>query len=88
MFAQYLIVALVVVLAAAYAGAKYLPKTWRQRLVYMASRGTGKGRVANWLGGADTGCGSGCNSCGSCEPAAPLPERDAQGRKVIKLHVR
>jgi hypothetical protein len=87
MLLQYLIVALVVLLAALYAGARYLPRGGRQRLVYVLSRGTGKGRAADWLGGADAGCGSGCGSCGTCEPAKPVPERDAQGRKVIKLHV-
>ncbi|MFK3740499.1 DUF6587 family protein [Massilia sp. TN1-12] len=87
MLFQYLIVAFVVLLAALYAGAKYLPKAWRQRLVYTLSNGTGKGRLVAWL---DTGssCGGGCDSggCNTCAPAA-LPERDAQGRKVIKLHV-
>jgi len=87
MLAQYLVVALVVVLALLYAGAKYLPKTWRERLVYKLTRGSGKGRLADWLGGAGSGCGSGCDSCGTCEPAKPMPQRDAQGRKVIKLHV-
>nr|WP_314541937.1 DUF6587 family protein [uncultured Massilia sp.] len=88
MFVQYLIVAFVVLLAALYAGARYLPEAWRQRLVYKLSNGSGKGRLVAWL---DTGssCGGGCDSggCNSCEPAAPLPQRDAQGRKVIKLHV-
>ena len=88
MLAQYLIVAFVVLLAALYAAAKYLPKTWRQRLVFRLTGGSGKGRLAEWVGGAGSGCGSGCDSCGTCAPAAPMPERDGQGRKVIKLHVR
>ena len=87
MLVQYLIVAFVVLLASLYAGARYLPKTWRERMVYVLSRGSGKGRVADWLGGEGSGCGSGCDSCGTCEPAVPVPERDGQGRKVIKLHV-
>ena len=53
MLAQYLVVALAVVLALLYAGAKYLPRTWRERLVYTLTRGSGKGRLADWLGGAD-----------------------------------
>jgi hypothetical protein len=82
---QYLIVAVVVVLAALYAAGKYLPKAVRQRIVYKLTGGTGKGKVADWLGG-DSGCGSGCDSCGTCE-TEPLPERDGQGRKVIEVHV-
>jgi hypothetical protein len=85
MLAQYLVVALVVVAALLAAGRKYLPKTWRQRLVHVVSRGSGKGRFAAWLGGPDTGCGSGCGSCGTCEPVRP--PQDGKGRKVIKLHV-
>jgi hypothetical protein len=82
---QYLIVAVIVALAALSAAARYLPKTWRQRIVYKLSGGTGQGRVATWLG-TDAGCGSGCDSCGTCE-TEPLPEQDAKGRKIIPLHV-
>ncbi|WP_322403122.1 DUF6587 family protein [Massilia luteola] len=82
---QYLIVGLIVALAALYAAAKYLPKTWREKLVYKLSRGTGKGRIVTWLG-TDSSCGSGCDSCGTCE-TTPLPETDAKGRKVIQVHV-
>lgn len=83
---QYLVVAVVVLLASLYAGSKYLPKALRQRIVYKLSGGTGKGKVADWLG-ADSGCGSGCDSCGTCEtPATPLPERDEKGRRIIQIH--
>lgn len=82
---QYLIVGVIVLLAALHAAGKYLPKTLRQRIVHKLTRGTGKGRVADWLG-ADAGCGSGCDSCGTCETEA-LPEQDAQGRKIIQVHV-
>jgi len=82
---QYLIVAIIVAAAACWAAAKYLPMTWRQRLVHRLSRGTGKGRLAEWVGGAGSGCGSGCDTCGTCETEPPA--QTEQGRKVIKLHV-
>ena len=82
---QYLIVGLIVACAALYAAAKYLPKSWRERLVHKLSGGTGRGRIVKWLG-TDSSCGSGCDSCGTCE-TAPLPDTDAQGRKVIQVHV-
>jgi hypothetical protein len=54
-----LIVALIVALAALYAGGKYLPLPWRKKA---------------------SGCGSGCDTCGSCdEPKKTDP-------RVIKLH--
>lgn len=88
MLVQTLVVAVVVLVALALLARKYLPAAWRRRLVHVVSRGSGKGRLAAWLGGAESGCGSGCDSCGTCAPEQPaLPERDAQGRKVIKLHV-
>jgi hypothetical protein len=55
--------------------------------VHKLSRGTGKGWFVKWFG-TDASCGSGCGSCGSCETPAPLPEKDAQGRKIIELHVK
>lgn len=83
---QYLVVGVIVLLAAMYAAAKYLPKTWRQRLVYTFSDGSGKGPLARWLD-KESGCGSGCDTCGSCAPAPALPEKDDKGRKVIQLRV-
>jgi len=83
---QYLVVGVIVLLAAVYAAAKYLPKTWRQRVVYTFSDGSGKGLLARWLD-KESGCGSGCDTCGSCAPAPVLPEKDGKGRKVIQLHV-
>jgi hypothetical protein len=79
------IVAVIVALAALYAAVKYLPKTWRERIVHKLSRGTGQGRFVKWLG-TDASCGSGCDSCGTCE-TEPLPEKDAKGRKIIPVHV-
>lgn len=85
---QYLVVGLIVLLAAFYAGGKYLPVAWRRKLVYkLRDRGQGNGRLAKWLD-KDGSCGSGCDTCGSCETGQPLPERDAKGRKVIQLHVK
>jgi len=84
---QYLVVALVVLLAALYAAGKYLPVSVRRKLVYkLRDLGRGNGRLARWLD-KDGSCGSGCDTCGSCGPA-PMPEKDAQGRKVIQLHVK
>jgi hypothetical protein len=83
---QHLIVAVIVAAAALYGAAKFLPLAWRQRIVHTLSRGTGQGRWVRWFG-LDASCGSGCDTCGSCEPEAPLPERDGKGRKIIKLHV-
>ena len=82
---QYLIVGLIVAAAALYAAVKYLPRAWRERLVYRLSGGTGKGRIVQWLG-TDSSCGSGCDTCGTCE-TTPLPEKDAKRRKVIQVHV-
>jgi hypothetical protein len=88
---QYLVVAFIVLLAALHAGAKYLPVAWRRKLVYrLRDGGRGNGRLATWLMhrlDADGSCGSGCDTCGSCE-TEPLPATDAQGRKVIQLHVK
>jgi hypothetical protein len=86
-WSQYVVVGVIVLLAALYAAAKYLPKAWRQRLVYQLSARTGKGKIVAWLD-TDSSCGSGCDTCGSCAPAPALPEKDEKGRKVIQLHVK
>jgi len=82
---QELVVALVVVVAAVYVGAKYLPAAWRIRLVNRLSRGGADSRLVRWLGTADS-CGGGCKSCNTCdtpaEPAAP----EGNKHRVIKLH--
>lgn len=84
---QYLVVGLIVLLAVLHAGGKYLPVAWRRKLVHkLRAQGRGDGRVARWLD-KDGSCGSGCDTCGSCE-TEPLPERDAKGRKVIQLHLK
>jgi hypothetical protein len=87
MIVQYLVVALIVLLAAIHAGGKYLPVGWRRKVVFrLREQGRGNGRVARWLD-KDGSCGSGCDTCGSCETET-LPETDARGRKVIQLHVK
>jgi hypothetical protein len=92
---QELAVAAIVVLAALYVGAKYLPVAWRRRIVFALSRSEGESRLARWLG-TGTSCGTGCASCKACAPAAPgaaagAPSGEtppAGGRRVIKLHQR
>jgi hypothetical protein len=85
---QELVVALLVVIAAVYIGAKYLPAAWRLRIVNRLSSGGTDSKLVRWL---DTGgsCGSGCNSCNTCatddQPAAPTPPAGSKHR-VIKLH--
>jgi hypothetical protein len=82
---QYLVVGLVVALAALYAASKYLPAAWRRRIVHRLSHGAAGGgsKLVKWF---DTGasCGSGCDSCKACEePPAPAGE----GKRVIRLRV-
>jgi hypothetical protein len=84
---QTLIVAVAVACAALYAAGKYVPLRWRERIVHKLSGGTGKGWYVKWFG-TDASCGSGCDTCGSCETPAPLPEVDDKGRKIIELHVK
>lgn len=82
---QELVVAVFVLVAAVYIGAKYLPAAWRVRIVNRLSKGGADSRLVRWL---DTGgsCGSGCNSCNSCEtpvePTAPAGNKN----RVIKIH--
>lgn len=82
---QELIVALIVLVAAVYIGAKYLPAAWRIRIVNRFSHGGAGSKLVRWL---DTGgsCGGGCKRCTACEtPAAPAAPAGNQHR-VIKLH--
>ncbi|MGZ5201993.1 DUF6587 family protein [Ramlibacter sp.] len=85
MVIQYLIVGIIVLLAALAAARKYLPAAWRQRLVYRLSRGkAGPSRVVRWLD-TDASCGSGCDTCKACEDT-PATAPDSKHR-VIKLRV-
>ncbi len=87
---QELVVGLFVALAAVYVGAKYLPAAWRIRIVNRLSRGGADSKLVRWL---DTGgsCGSGCNSCNTCETPGPSPRVEptppaGNKHRVIKLH--
>ncbi len=82
---QNLIVALIVSLAALYAASRYLPASWRQRLVYLlTARGATQAKMAQWLH-TESSCGGGCDSCKAC--AAPEPAPAEGQRRVIKLTV-
>jgi hypothetical protein len=83
---QYLAVAVIVLLAALYAGRKYLPASLRRRLVWaLTRRGAEQTKLVQWLD-TDASCGSGCDSCKACDttPAAPPGEGK---RRVISLRV-
>ena len=82
---QELVVALVVVVAAVYVGAKYLPAAWRIRLVNRLSRGGSDSALVRWLGTADS-CGGGCKSCNTCETPAEPAAPEGNKHRVIKLH--
>ena len=87
---QEAIVFLIVLLAALHACAKYLPASWRQRVVYLLSKqGATSSTMATWLA-VDAGCGGGCSSCKSAHPcsdanASAAPEPTV--RRVIRLHL-
>ena len=82
---QELAVALIVVLATLYIGAKYLPAAWRIRLVNRFSQGGSDSTLVRWL---DTGgsCGSGCKSCNTCETPEEITPPAGGKHPVIKLH--
>ncbi len=64
---QNLVVALIVGFAALYVARKYLPASWRTRLVYLLTkRGASQSKVASWLN-TESSCGSGCDTCKACE---------------------
>ena len=78
---QTLIVCCIVAAAALHTAGKYLPASWRRRMVYLLSRrGSGQARMAAWLD-TRSSCGDGCSSCNAC-----APEPEAGARRVIKLH--
>jgi len=86
---QELIVGVIVLLAALYAGAKYLPAAWRRALVHRLSKGGTQSRLVTWLD-TSASCGSGCDSCNTCsdsQSAEPSPPPRGNG-KVIKIHER
>ena len=91
---QDLVVALIVAVAAVYAGTKYLPRAWRERIVFwLAQRGASQTRMAAFFN-TEASCGSGCGSCGSGNGGCAAPALDlegeapAPGRRVIKIHAK
>ncbi len=89
---QELAVGIIVALAAAYLGAKYLPDGWRRAIVHRLSQGGRQSTLVKWLDTSDS-CGGGCSSCNTCgddtatEPAPP-PNQGRGNGKVIKIHQR
>lgn len=82
---QYLVVAVIVALALLYAGAKYLPKAWRTRIVYRLTRhGARQSKLVQWLDTASS-CGSGCDTCKACDDTE-APPQSPTGHRVIKVH--
>jgi hypothetical protein len=92
---QNLVVALIVAIAALYAAAKYLPRTWREQIVFfLTARGLDQTKLAAFFN-TQASCGSGCGSCGSgdggCAPPPLHLDADAapaKGHRVIKIHSR
>lgn len=80
---QELAVALIVVVAFAYIAMKYMPMSLRRRLSVRLAQHP---RVARWFG-EQAGCGSGCDTCGTCE-TTPDPEPSASHTRVIRIHRR
>lgn len=91
---QNLIVALIVTIAAVFAAANYLPRTWREQIVFfLVQRGLNQPRMAAFFK-VDASCGSGCGSCGSGNGGCAAPplnlddDEPTDGRRIIKIHSR
>ena len=86
---QELVAGIIVALAVLYAGAKYLPDSWRRAIVHRLSKGDRQSRLVKWLD-TSASCGSGCNTCNTCGPSepAPPPGKGKGNGKVIKIHQR
>lgn len=88
---QELVAGIIVALAVLYAGAKYLPDSWRRAIVYRFSKGGRQSGLVKWLD-TSASCDSGCGSCGTCDdggaPAEPAPPAGKGNGKVIKIHER
>ncbi|MFC5480515.1 DUF6587 family protein [Massilia suwonensis] len=82
---QELVVAVVVLVAAVYVGAKYLPAAWRIRIVNRLSRGGQDSKLVRWLDTADS-CGGGCKTCNTCETPEEPSAPEGSKHRVIKLH--
>jgi succinate dehydrogenase/fumarate reductase-like Fe-S protein len=84
---QYLVVGLIVLLAAIYAGRKYLPAALRKRLVWVLTRrGDGQSKLVKWLD-TEASCGSGCDTCKACDTSAPAAPPGEGKHRVISLRV-
>lgn len=88
---QELVAGIIVVLAVLYVGAKYQPDSWRRAIVHRLSQGGKQSTLVKWLD-TSASCGSGCNSCRSCDDgggaAEPSPPPGKGSGKVIKIHER
>jgi hypothetical protein len=82
---QELVVALVVLVAAAYVGARYLPAAWRIRVVNRLSRGGTDSLLVRWLDTADS-CGGGCKTCNTCETPEEMVPGEGSKHRIIKIH--
>ncbi|GAB3471251.1 hypothetical protein GCM10027321_42890 [Massilia terrae] len=83
---QYLIVGLIVLVAALQVARKSMPAAWRRKLVYLLSgrKAGAQSKMVKWLD-TDASCGSGCDTCKACETE---PQPPAEGKhRVIKLRV-
>ena len=79
---QNLIVAVIVAFAALYVARKYLPASWREKLVYLlARRGASQSKMAQWLN-TESSCGSGCDTCKACAEPEAEPE---SSKRIIKI---
>lgn len=85
---QQVIVFLIVAAAALHAAGKYLPLTWRRRIVDMLARCGIPQKLLTACFKTAPGCADGCSSCGSCDSEAAPPAGASSARRVIKLHVR
>ena len=79
---QNLIVAVIVAFAALYVASKYLPRSWRKKVVYLlTARGASQSKMAQLLN-TESSCGSGCDTCKACaEPVEPQKSSE----RVIKI---
>ena len=84
---QELVAGIIVALAVLYAGAKYLPDSWRRAIVHRLSQGGRQSILVKWLD-TSASCGSGCGSCKTCGPSEPAPQPGKGSGKVIKIHER
>ena len=66
---EYVIVGLIVAAAAVWVCMKYMPMALRRRLSVRLAQHP---RVARWFG-QQAGCGSGCDTCGTCDTPEPSP---------------